>query len=198
MTIREFLQDSTKDTNHYICGIINANDGNTMLVILDLDFRIVYTFMNPRDEYNCLKKDVISKLKDLNIPINAKFNYHDNIIALTNSYELKYNLISLSENFKFPDFLKEDVNIGQSIYTFKVDDIIIRVCSAVLPNGSMSYSIKNPVKFKGISNNRIYLEQIEGHAKGKVIAVSVDIYQNGWEKYILPDGLDIDNITFIW
>lgn len=190
MSFKEFLQDSTKDTNHYICGIIIAN---SVLVILNLEFKVIYTCKDPHSEYGHLKKDVVLKLKELNIPIDAQFGYYSNIVELENDYKLKYNLICLSKDFKFPGSLKESV--GQLIDAFELDDVIIKVNSAVLSNTThIDDYLKNPVKFKGISNGRIYLQLI---SDDQIIAIPANIYKDGWEKYILPENLNIDNIKFL-
>jgi len=100
-------------------------------------------------------------------------------------------------------------NDGYSIYTFTPGDIIIRVLPAIfveeiydtrtmkiieIKNFSNSYKL--PMIFKGISNNLIYLQYYTGPLKGTIVTASLSIYSDNWDYFKLPDGIDINDVSF--
>lgn len=101
-------------------------------------------------------------------------------------------------------------SLGYSIYTFRINDTIIRVEPAItvtkifnentmvsIEIEKASTSFMTPMIFKGISNNLIYLQYCTGALKNHVTAVPLSTYCDGWDYFKLPDGLDINNITFV-
>jgi hypothetical protein len=104
---------------------------------------------------------------------------------------------------------------GQSIFTFKKGDIIIRTKPCVIKrdvyNENLGISIavdacinyaftRNPVEFIGIENNLIYVRDVKSFF-GEVIRVHkerVSDFSEDWALFKVPNGLSLDDcISFI-
>lgn len=76
---------------------------------------------------------------------------------------------------------------GQSIFDFTVGDIITQVvpCEAGNFRG-------DPLELLAIENNMIYLKHLTSFEKGKIEKISLEGYSRVWAKFVLPEGLTID------
>ena len=98
---------------------------------------------------------------------------------------------------------------GQSIFTFKKGDIIIKVKPSTIKdirfNENLGVSIevvtgidnsfRYPIEFVCIENNKIYLRDVKEDnffKKKYVRAVNLEDYSEGWALFIIPDGLTLD------
>jgi hypothetical protein len=104
---------------------------------------------------------------------------------------------------------------GQSIFTFKKGDIIIRLKPVVVKRDVYNDNLgilmtvdshcdhsftRNPVEFIGIENNLIYVRDVKsffGDSK-KVDKKPLSEYSEDWALFKVPDGLTLDDcISFI-
>ncbi len=98
---------------------------------------------------------------------------------------------------------------GQSIFTFKVGDTIIRVKPAErkkdIHNENLGITIQvtegldnsyrtEPVIFRGIANNLIYLEDLRKQFNGKrrISKATLEGYSENWALFEVPEGLSFD------
>jgi hypothetical protein len=117
----------------------------------------------------------------------VKFKYNQNINNMKELFEIE----------------------GQSIFTFKVGDIIIQVKPAEMKrdihNDNLGITIqitegidnsyrKNPVIFRGIYNNLIYLEDIKKSFDGKIriSKAPIETHSENWALFQVPEGLSLD------
>lgn len=92
---------------------------------------------------------------------------------------------------------------------FKIGDIITRVARAEIyykkynDNLGVTTDVLNytdgsymgePVKYRGIANNRIYFESLKGCFKGNIHSVDLENWSEGWELFELPEGVTIEDL----
>jgi len=96
---------------------------------------------------------------------------------------------------------------GQSIFTFKKGDIIIRLEPAVMRDikhnenlgidvevaYGIDQSFREPMEFVAIENNIIYLRYVGGYFKGRISKAKLDIFSEGWALFIIPEGLTMED-----
>jgi len=92
---------------------------------------------------------------------------------------------------------------SKNILEFDEKDIITRVEPAIFYNLNKQYSelfgikinvatskdpsyIGTPLKYHGITNEKIHLEFIRGNCKGKKLSLRFEEWQDGWAKYNSP------------
>lgn len=117
-------------------------------------------------------------------------------------YQKLNKIIMLSEIFK---------EEGESIYSFKSGDIIIRVKSAMITDFKTNENLgiemqviqgidnsfrETPVRFVGIKNNLIYLQSLKPIGlsdKLHIYKCRLEMYENDWKLFEVPDGLTIED-----
>lgn len=99
---------------------------------------------------------------------------------------------------------------GQSIFTFKKGDIIIKVKPRIttqervnqnlgvtyLVETGIDNSFRKPIEFIGIENNQIYLRDIseDNYFKKKYVhKANLEEHCENWALFIIPDGLTIED-----
>ena len=94
---------------------------------------------------------------------------------------------------------------GQSIFSFKKGDIIVRVEPAIHKSMQRNEnlgieievvtgkdnSFREPMEFIAVENNTIYLR----YAKNKRLThANLEEHEDGWQLFKIPDGLTMDEI----
>lgn len=98
---------------------------------------------------------------------------------------------------------------GNSIYTFKKGDIIVRLKNArmidIRTNENLGIEVEilkgedssfrdEPVEFIAIENNLIYLRSLRTSLfKDHIYKVRVERYEDNWAIYKVPEGLTMDD-----
>ena len=99
---------------------------------------------------------------------------------------------------------------GRSIFSFNAGDLIIKIKPTeikrkhynenlgietfVTERIDTSY-ISNPVIFKGIANNRLYVKVTTGALKDSVMHSSIFTHSADWALFELPDGVKMEEIV---
>lgn len=107
-----------------------------------------------------------------------------------------------------------NINEGKSIWEFTKGDYIIRLKSALRTDYKTNENLgiemqvidgvdnsfrDEPKEFIGIYNNLIYLREIKPSytgAKLYVYKIRLEMYEENWALFEIPDGLTIDDCIF--
>lgn len=96
---------------------------------------------------------------------------------------------------------------GQSIFTFKKGDIIIRLKPAVTMRNAYNENLgiatqvatgfrndfREPMEFVAVENNKIYLKYLCKCLEGRVAKANLEEFADDWALFVIPDGLTIDD-----
>ena len=100
-------------------------------------------------------------------------------------------------------------NTGRNIGLFEKGDVITRVVPSLkmVDKGNKNLGQTDvvelvsdtsfhgePFELISIENNQIYLKRLSGIFKGKMTNGSLFLYEDGWDFFVLPEGLTIDDI----